>query len=422
MITLSSRAKRGIRTCSSLALLGMTCVALAGAQTSAPPPPVYTGPLTAADSGIQIVLLTMGPGDALYELFGHNAIWVRDPASPIEVVYNWGVFDFSTPGFLPRFMLGDMRYVMDGETIASTLTRYRYLNRRVWAQELNLTAAEKRALVDFIRWNALPENVQYRYNYYLDNCSTRVRDAIDRVIGGRLRDHLRGIQTDETYRGHSLRLMQEQKLLVSGVEMALGRPTDVKLTADQASFLPTQLQQHIRGVKLGNGAPLVLSERLLSEAARPAEFEHVPELWKGLLPIGLVVAGSLAFLFFGASRPRTAGVLVAIFAGLFGLLGTIITLLVTITDHVAAHANENMFMLNPLWLVVAVAVPLLLFRGKARAVARWSAVAGAGLAACAVLIHLIGMSRQPNWDVIGLVLPIQLAIAAIAWRRSASVG
>src|SRR5687768_6828008 len=184
--------------------------ALAIAQTP-PPPGIPAQPPAAADSGIRVTLLTMGQGDQVYELFGHNALWIHDPALPYDIVYNWGVFDFRTPGFLGRFLLGDMRYMMAGETIENTIANYKYLNRRVWAQELDLTVAEKRALVDYVNWNARPENVQYRYDYYLDNCSTRVRDALDRVLGGRLRTYLKGIPTDETYRSHSLRLMQGQK-------------------------------------------------------------------------------------------------------------------------------------------------------------------------------------------------------------------
>ena len=404
-------AQRAIR---RALLLTAAAVVNASAQ-SAPPPAISARAPTPADSAIRITLLTMGQGDQVYEMFGHNAIWVHDPALPVDVVYNWGVFDFNTPGFLGRFLLGDMRYVMNGETIENTLAIYKYLNRRIWAQELDLSASEKRALVDYIAWNAQPENRQYRYDYYLDNCSTRVRDLIDRVLGGQLRGYLRAIPTGETYRSHSLRMMQSAKPLVTGVELALGRRTDVPLTADETSFLPVQLMGHIRGFKRADGRPLVTREYLLSDASRGPEPEHVPALWKGLLPIGLALAGVILGLFYRTSARRTTATLVAVFAGVVGLLGAAILFLVTATDHVAAHGNENMFMVNPIWLVIAVAVPMLLLRGRASRVARWAIIAGAALSLGAVVIHLIGMSRQPNWDMIGLLLPPQLAIAAITF-------
>src|ERR1044072_8123811 len=123
------------------------------------PPALPRSPTPAlSDSSLRVILLTMGQGDEVYELFGHNALWIHDPAVRTDTVYNWGVFDFDTPGFIPRFLLGDMRYIMAGESIQNTILRYQYLKRRVWAMELDLTPAEKRSLVDFVRWNAKPEN------------------------------------------------------------------------------------------------------------------------------------------------------------------------------------------------------------------------------------------------------------------------
>ena len=387
----------------------------ATAATQAAPAPV-------ADSSLRIVLLTMGQGTPVYELFGHNAIWIHDPVTGSDSVYNWGVFDFRTEGFLTRFLRGDMRYTMDAITIAQTIMYYQYLERRMWAQELDLTPAEKRAVVDYIRWNFRPENRQYRYNYYLDNCSTRVRDIIDRALGGQLRTYLKGIQTTQTYRDHSLRLMQSAPLLMTGVEVALGRSTDVPLTADEASFLPVQLMGYIRNFKVNGTRPLVLREWMLnSPVTRAPEPANVPSLWKGFLPIGLLLAGLIVGGWFLLHARKTTATITAIFMGLVGVVGTIIVLLVTVTDHVAAHANENLFLLNPLWLLLIIAIPRSMIRARPLGrVTRWMLVGAAALTVCAVLIHVVGLSRQPNWDVIALLAPAELAIAAIALRMKAT--
>lgn len=371
---------------------------------------------------LRIYLLTIGPGDEVWELFGHNAIWVHDPSDPIDMVYNWGVFDFRTPGFVPRFLRGDMRYSMGVDPFDATVAMYHSLNRQVWAQELNLTAPEKKALVAFVHWNMLSENEEYRYDYYLDNCSTRVRDAIDRVTGGQVRPQLQAIKTGETYRSHSLRLMQHMQPMVSGVELVLGRRTDVELTADETSFLPVQLMQHLRPVKLDGGKrTLIGDEFVINQATREAEPANVPKLWKGFLAIGLAIAGLIVWLGESASagraRRRVLASVVAVVAGLFGIVGLIITLLVTVTDHVAAHGNENITMLNPVWLVVAVLAPMLILNGRARTATMRVALVGAGLGLAAVVIHAVGLSRQPNWDVIGLVLPVELAIAFVVATR-----
>jgi hypothetical protein len=399
-------------------MLGAAATALAAAQGPPPPSALHPAP---SDSAIRIVLLTIGQGSQVYEMFGHNAIWVHDPSTATDFVYNWGVFDFRTQGFLVRFLRGDMRYTMDAQTIGNTLAYYKYLNRRMWAQELDLTVSEKRALVDYIRWNYLPQNRQYRYNYYLDNCSTRVRDVIDRVLGGRLREYLRGIPTDQTYRSHSLRLMQSAPLLVTGVEIALGRSTDTPLSADQASFLPVQLMDHLRNFKLDGGArALVAREWMLSDADRGPEPSNVPALWKALLPIGLVLAGVILGLWLVLHARISTAVVVAIVAGLVGIIGTILVLLVAITDHVAAHGNENLWILNPVWLVVAVALPRAMLKGAWGPKTTWIVWIGAGLSVCAMLMHLVGLSRQPNWDVIALLLPAQLAMAEIVRRTQKS--
>ena len=404
----------------ALCLIAMSAgLSLAQATT----PPRQSSPARApADTTIRIMVITIGQGDVVYELFGHNAIWIHDPSTSSDSVYNWGVFDFRTPGFLPRFLRGDMRYTMDAQTIGTTIAYYQYLGRRMWVQELDLTPAEKRALVDYIHWNYRPENRQYHYNYYLDNCSTRVRDVIDRVLGGQLRTYLKSIPTAETYRSHSLRLMQSAPLLVTGVEVALGRSTDTPINADQASFLPVQLMGFLKDFKVDGGRrPLVLREWMLNDPIqRGPEPSAAPALWKWYLPIGLAIAALILLSWYGLNSGGTAATISAVFMGIVGLVGLILVLLVTVTDHVAAHRNENLFMLNPLWLLLIIAVPRSMIRHRAPGtVARWMLVGAAALSVCAVLIHLVGLSRQPNWDVIALLLPAQLAIAGVAYFAGA---
>jgi len=371
---------------------------------------------------LRIYLMTVGQGDEIYELFGHNGLWVHDPTQPVDTVYNWGVFDFATPGFIRRFLLGHNEYIMAGYTLDETVRYYRAQNRVMVMQELNLTGPEKKALVAFLRWNSLPENATYRYDYYRDNCSTRVRDAIDRVTHGQIRAHLRAIKTNETYRWHTLRLMQGMKAIVSGVELLLGPPTDVPLTAYETSFLPVELMKHIRSARLDAGArPLIKEEFTVYTANRPPEPDRAPHLWTWFAPIAAVIVGLVLWMNAGSAagprRRRALALSVGFLAGVFGVLGLIITGLITITDHVAAHGNENIFMLNPLWLVIAVLAARVILHARLGARTVWLVRIAAATSCFAVLIHLMGLSRQPNWDAIVLVLPIELTIA---WILTAS--
>jgi len=402
-----------IAAASVASLLLLVVTARATPASAQPSPAAQRGAIAAKDS-LRIYLMTMDVGDDIYELFGHDAIWVHDPTRPIDTVYNWGVFDFNTPGFVPRFLLGDMRYMMTGDQLDLTIAYYKHLNRHVWAQELDLTDAEKQALVAFVRWNVRPENATYRYNYYRDNCSTRVRDAIDRVTGGQVRAQLKAIKTDQTYRSHSLRLMQGMKPIVVGVDLLLGRPTDFRLTADEASLLPVELMNHLRTVKLDGGKrPLFKNSFVVNESTRPPETAPVPQLWKGLIHLGLALAALVVWLGRGlheGRRRRVAAFTISFLAAVLGILGLIITLLVTVTDHIAAHANENMVMLEPLWLVVAAMAPVMILRGASKPWVVTVTRVAAAVACGAVLIHLVGLSRQPNWDAIGLLLPVELAL------------
>src|SRR3982751_3430974 len=200
-----------------LALALFTVSSAAGAQVRVRPPSAQPapGPRVAAPaepgSELTITLLTMGVGEQVWEQFGHNALWfhVDRPVSiggAVDVVYNWGIFDSSQPHFIPHFLQGRMLYSMGGYPYEQTLIEYKERDRAVWAQELDLTNAQKVALRDFVIWNSRPENANYRYDYYLDNCSTRVRDAIDRVLGGQIKAQLDPKLTATTFRWHTRRL------------------------------------------------------------------------------------------------------------------------------------------------------------------------------------------------------------------------
>jgi len=139
-------------------------------------------------STLSIALVTMGPGERVWERFGHNALWVRDSVTGFDRVYNYGMFSFQQEGYVGRFLQGRLLYWMKGFESAPHFAAYVAADRSLWVQELNLTPEQRAELADFLAWNDTPENRFYRYDYYLDNCSTRIRDAIDRVLGGRIRE------------------------------------------------------------------------------------------------------------------------------------------------------------------------------------------------------------------------------------------
>jgi len=411
-------------------LLLASIASIAGAQIRppsaerAPGPRVTTPPEPGSE--LTITLVTMGVGEEVWEEFGHNAIWFhvdRPPSmgGPVDVVYNWGIFDSSQPYFIPHFLQGRMMYSMGGYPLQETLIDYRRRDRAVWAQELDLTNAQKIALRDFVLWNSRPENAVYRYDYYRDNCSTRVRDALDHVLGGVIRATFSGRKTSYTYRSETLRLTQRQGLLAAGIDVGLGRPADRPLTAYEEMFLPMRLRDYLRELRIDDGhggtRPLIKSERVLLGTVTHPEATAPPRWMPLFLTLGALIAALFSIVGWrgarGNARARfAAATLFALWSFGAGILGLLLALLWGVTDHTFAHRNENLLLFNPLWLVLAVLVPMTAVKGRTSRVTRWLTFSLAALAVIALLLHLVGLSREANGEIIAFALP---PIVALAW-------
>ena len=145
---------------------------------------------TAAIAAPRIGVITMQPGEIFWERFGHNALVVDDPAKGPPMSYNFGFFNLEEPGFFRRFARGEMEYELVALPLEQDLAYYREVGRGVSLQWLDLDPARATRLAAALAENARPENARYRYDYFTDNCSTRVRDAIDRALGGTLQQQM----------------------------------------------------------------------------------------------------------------------------------------------------------------------------------------------------------------------------------------
>jgi len=381
-------------------------------------------------SELTVYLMTMGQGDQIWERFGHNAIGIRDNRTGRDLVFNWGLFSFDQPGFIGRFLRGEMMYWMGGFEFGPTVAEYDSLNRTVEVQVLNLSPAQRLALFDFIRWNAQEENRFYRYDYFLDNCSTRVRDALDRVLGGALRQATDSVVTTNTYRDHALRLVAGDRLATVGVDIGLGRPTDRPITQWEEMFIPMKVRDRVRELRVpdetGAMVPLVTSERVLVQAERAPEREAPPHLLVPLLLLGALLGGLLWWLgrrglegHPGAARGATA--LAAAWCLVMGVFGFALLYLRTMTQHVAAYDNTNIFVYNPVWLVVLGAM----FTASASVTGRrlvfvTATVAGALTVLGVILLYVPGFN-QDSLPVALLAAPANLVIAWLL-RARAHVG
>ena len=400
------------------------CVACDTSHAQAPraasPPPATVTP--AASDDLDIMLATFGLGQEVFERFGHNAIWVHDRVNGTDVTYDWGNFSFRQPGFLRRFLTGDTSYWMEGKDANAMVDFYRQLGRPVTLQRLSLTPGQKHELRDFLRWNALEENKYYRYDYFLDNCSTRLRDALDHVLHGALRAATDSIRTPLSFRRESVRLTDGDRPIQTGIDIALGRPADAPLTAWESFFIPMRLRDAVRGLTVPNGVggaavPLVASEQTLEPypgTPRVAEPPTAPRLVWRLLLVGLVLAALVAGIRVMAVSRRGAvwglAVVTAAWSLLCGLIGVILVLAWTATRHIFWAWNENLLLLSPLSLLLVVLLPMTLLRGRATSATRAVTLA-------VVVLSLVGLvlaaipGGQENRAIVALFLPVHLAIA-----------
>ena len=391
-----------------------------GAQDPPAAGPAPNAPAVTRERGdeLRVWLVTAGPGDAVWEHYGHNALRVLDTRTGRDVSYNWGFFDFRQADFIARFLQGRMLYRVASLPTDLMIDQYREADREVVLQELDLTPAEKAMLSAAAHENALPHNRDFIYQYFRDNCSTRVRDLLDRVLGGALKHAFEPRATGLSYRHHTRRLTRVDPLVYTGANLALGSPADRPISAWEELFLPLALRDRIRSVRItrnGETRALVRSEEVLYPSTRPAEPAE-PPAWLGrYLALGLL----LGALFAAGGTPRVRastglrrGVL-ALAAGwslAAGGAGAILVLLLA-TDHTFSWWNENLFLFNPLPLGLAVLLPLSTrseaWRRHARALA--GAVAALGLAG--LVWQLAPASTQPSATFFALALPPHLGIA-----------
>jgi hypothetical protein len=373
-------------------------------------------------SKLTIYLMTMGPGKAVWERFGHNAIWVHDPEGGTDKAYNYGLFDLSQQGFLVRFLQGRMWYWMQGFPAQAYVELYRRANRSVWVQELEIPAPARRELQEFLEWNERPENRFYHYDYYRDNCSTRVRDALDRALGGRIREYAGALPTGKTYRFHTRRLTANDPLVYTGLVLGLGQPVDREISAWDEMFLPLALRDHMRKVTTSGagtaGVPVVRSERTLFESTGTPPPDRPPFWLLVYLGVGFTIGTGTVLLGRAArssSRARTAflatGITWTLLVGVFGL---VLAGLWGLTDHTAAYYNENLLQANPLALVLVWSLPRSTRRGSRRA---W--MVSAVIAAISLLgfvLKAFPAFYQVNGEIIALALPIHLGLAVATWQ------
>ncbi len=364
----------------------------------------------------KVSVLTFGPGDAAFLKFGHNAIRVQDPATKTDFVYNFGTFRFDNPFLIIDFLTGKFQYWLSVTTFDRTLAYYKAADRDVVEQELFLGHLAAHQLNDMLRENARPENRAYLYDYYRDNCSTRVRDALDEVLKGALKERSQE-PAKLTLREHTLRAVADDVWLYLGLDIAMGSYIDQPETRWTEMFLPEKLHDGLGRVLFSgvHGSAALVKERKLHyrSSKKNRMSNRPPERTFAFLKAGVGIGVVIAFLGWEAyrRRKRWAQAMLALLIGVYGLatgvLGLLFLFLWFGTNHVVAFHNENILQCAP-W---AVALPVCawgIFRGKSKWIrlAFLLVQAALGAAVLGLLLKVFPFMSQQNERIIALLLPI----------------
>jgi hypothetical protein len=377
------------------------------------------GVLDAPGEDLEVSLVTYGPGAIYWEGFGHNAIRIRDRASGESGDFNYGVFDFEESAFIWNFARGHMRYMIDVDSSGTDQQDFIDEGRSVLEQRLALSAVQASNLRAFLLWNLRPENVSYDYDYLTNNCSTRIRDALNSVLGGALQPVLTARPAPLSYRQQIDRLTSVHPWLMLAMDLGLGPPADQPLNEWQESFLPMVLAREIRTVRAPDGhggvRSLVVSEREIAPNQLKPPRQSQPALTLALGISGLALA--ILMLLFRALLPVVYASLAVAFLVLAGLLGTALLALWTLTTHHAAWQNANLLVFNPLAFAMVCAA----WRSR-------DGINGSGLMRTLVgiqigagfiglLLHVLPGIAQQNLPWLLFAIPVWLAIAVGLWGK-----
>lgn len=302
-------------------------------------------------SSAKVSILTCDPGTDVYSIYGHTAIRISDPEQKLDVVYNYGVFDYYSPNFNYRFAKGQTDYLMIGQTFSSFMPEYVEEKRSVYEQILNLSPEGKNELFRALLENARPENRMYRYNFFMDNCATRVRDMIEHHVGSPVRftdDH-----PTKSYRDLIKEFHHSFRWIDLGIDLLVGKKADVPVSAYGQMFLPEYLQNQFAKAQItidGKVQPLVQETTTLLQFPNPKLHSDWP--WP-------VIVFGLIFLFVSGisirafRRKKNIDWLDYWLFGLSGFAGIIIGWFTLYSEHPAMSPNYNLLWAFPINLVFA---------------------------------------------------------------------
>jgi hypothetical protein len=289
-----------------------------------------------------ISVITCGPGSELYSAFGHSAFRVHDPVLQIDRIYNYGTFDFNAPNFYLNFAKGKLTYQLSTSSFIRFLREYNYENRWVKAQELNLTPADVQKVYAFLENNAKPQNKYYQYDFFYNNCATKLEDIIQNILKDKVHFTTNYIKTNKTHRDLIADYTSNFKWAKFGIDLALGSVIDKKANKKDYNFLPDYIFKTFKNAtittKNNQTKPLVEKETtILSSKKTIAHYSF-------LTPVNVLFAFSLLIAFItykDFKKKKRTKIIDFLLYFITGSIGIVVLLLWFATSHTATYKNLN---------------------------------------------------------------------------------
>lgn len=280
-----------------------------------------------------VSILTVGTADASHSLYGHTALRIKDETKNIDLVYNYGMFDFSTPNFMFKFVKGDLQYYAAAYPYEDFEYSYRVENRSIYEQVLNLSVGEKESLINKLNISLSSDDRYYTYKFIDRNCTTKVIDVVNGVLEGK--PIVKKNIDSKTYRDVLFPYVENHFYQKLGINIIFGHRVD-----DQATimFLPLDLFENLKATSYKD-KPLVKETNVIFEANRPSAFSFLDSIYS------LIVV----LLLFVLIKKRAMQATYFLILGLIGLLFSLIGLY---SLHQEVLWNYNVLLFNPLFLVL----------------------------------------------------------------------
>jgi hypothetical protein len=322
---------------------------------------------------LTLKIAVMGPGDELYFWWGHIALVIEDAHTGQSRFYDYGLFSFKSDHFFSNFALGRLLYSCGASPASSNIAVYVNTNRDVVLYTLDLPPEKREEVRDFAERNILPENRDYFYHHFKDNCSTRIRDIIDLAVDGQFKQQFGSAPGRYTLRQHVRRHTWFSPFADWILNFLMGQDIDTPVTIWEEMFLPAEVGTRIAGFWYtgSDGVSRQLAARtetVYKAYNRPPVLDVPRRQWPRELAFSLALALLLGLLFtLQAKKPAAGQVLLGIshsILGLvFGIAGLLLFFMSLFTNHDYTYHNANLLFANPLLLA---AVPLGINYARAR--------------------------------------------------------